>query len=117
MRNQRKILSGILKASDLSEFEKKVYSVVSRIPKGQVRSYKWVAGKIGRSAACRAVGNALNKNRHTGVIPCHRVIRSDGSIGGYAKGTALKARILKREGIDCDKLHCYNLKKQRGVKW
>jgi len=116
MRNRRRILSSILKRSDFSEFEKKVYSAVSRIPEGQIRSYKWVAEKIGRPSAYRAVGNALNKNRHTDVIPCHRVIRSDGSIGGYAKGAALKAAILKREGIDGSKKCCYNHKKHKGAR-
>lgn len=91
-------------------FQKKVYSAVSRIPKGRVRSYKWVAVNISNPRAFRAVGSALNKNPYPGVIPCHRVVKSDGSIGGYSKGAALKARILKDEGIDCTAGRCYNLK-------
>ena len=84
----------------ITEFEKKVYRVVARIPKGEVRSYKWVALRIGRPRACRAVGNALNKNPYPVIIPCHRVIKSDGSLGGFAKGAAAKKRLLRREGID-----------------
>lgn len=111
MKNRQKILSHILKKDNSSEFEKRVYSAVSRIPRGEIRSYGWVAAEIGRPSAYRAVGNALNKNRHTDLIPCHRVIRSDGFLGGYAKGTARKADILRREGIDCDESRCYNRKK------
>ena len=77
-----------------TEFQKKVYAVVSGIPRGQVRTYKWVAAKIGRPRAYRAVGNALNKNPHIGKVPCHRVIRSDGSVGGFALGPARKRKML-----------------------
>ncbi|MCX5668034.1 MAG: MGMT family protein [Candidatus Omnitrophica bacterium] len=80
-------------------FEKKVYAAVSKIPRGEVRSYKWVAVKIGRPKACRAAGNALNKNPYMGMVPCHRVIRSDGSIGGFAKGARRKIALLKSESI------------------
>jgi len=79
-------------------FETRVYLAVSRIPRGEVRSYKWVAVKIGDPDAYRAVGNALNKNPYIGKVPCHRVIRSDGSIGGFAKGVACKRRMLKADG-------------------
>ncbi len=83
-----------------TEFERKVYIVVSKIPKGEVRSYKWVAEKIGCPRACRAVGGALSRNPNPVIVPCHRVVKSDGSLGGYSKGIALKKKILKREGID-----------------
>ena len=82
-----------------TDFEKRVYAAVMKIPRGETRSYKWVAAKIGRPKACRAVGNALNKNPYIGVVPCHRVIRSDGSIGGFAKGTRLKKEMLKTETV------------------
>ena len=100
MKSRREILSDILKDRNLSEFEKKVYRAVFEIPRGEVRSYKWVAKRIGLSGAYRAVGNALNKNPYPKVIPCHRIIKSDGSIGGYAKGIASKRMLLKSEGID-----------------
>lgn len=85
----------------VTEFENKVYCAVSKIPKGQVRSYKWVAAAIGRPNSARAVGNALNKNPYAPAVPCHRVVKSDGSIGGFARGVAAKRRLLKAEGIDC----------------
>ncbi len=78
-------------------FRKKVYAAVRKIPRGSVLTYKEVAEQIGNPQAFRAVGNALNKNRDPRV-PCHRVIRSDGSIGGYARGENVKACILKKEG-------------------
>jgi len=86
-----------MKRVKLTDFEKQVYYVVSRIPLGEVRSYKWVAAKIGRPRAYRAVGNALHKNPFAPIIPCHRVIKSDGSIGGFARGKAAKNRLIKRE--------------------
>lgn len=78
-------------------FQESIYRVVKKIPKGKVLTYKQVAEKIGKPGAYRAVGNALNKNRNKDV-PCHRVIRSDGKIGGYAWGNKKKKEILKREG-------------------
>lgn len=100
MRRRHRILSTISKNKDLTEFEKSVYKAVFDIPSGQTRSYKWVAEKIGNGRSYRAVGNALNKNPYPGTIPCHRVIRQDGSIGGYSKGNGLKKRLLKSECID-----------------
>ncbi|MDO8535893.1 MAG: MGMT family protein [Candidatus Omnitrophota bacterium] len=84
----------------LTDFEKKVYAMVMKIPLGKTRSYKWVAAKIGSPKACRAVGNALNKNPYIGIVPCHRVVRSDGSIGGFARGVNNKRKLLKSELID-----------------
>lgn len=104
MPQQRAILSTISKDRGLSAFEKAVYRAVARIPRGEVRSYLWVAKAIGRPGASRAVGNALNKNPYPGPIPCHRVVRSDSSVGGFAKGQASKRRLLKSEGVDIIKL-------------
>lgn len=81
-----------------SEFQKTVYSVVKKIPKGKVMTYKEVAIAIGRPRAYRAIGNALNKNTNP-KIPCHRVICSNKNIGGYRMGTANKIKILKKEGV------------------
>lgn len=78
-------------------FTEKVYMVVKKIPKGKVLTYKEVAHLAGNSKASRAVGNILNKN-HDKSIPCHRVIRSDGKLGGYNRGEEIKVRILKKEG-------------------
>ena len=79
-------------------FEDKVYYVVSKIPKGKVMTYKEVACKIGYPSAYRAVGRSLNRNRNP-KVPCYRVIRSDGSLGGYNRGDKLKKKILKQEGF------------------
>ncbi len=87
----------------LTLFQAKVYKVVKTIPKGQVRSYQWVARQIGRPGACRAVGNALNKNPFAPKVPCHRIVKSDGSLGGFAKGAKEKLRLLKKEGVTLQK--------------
>ncbi len=82
----------------ISGFQKKVFSACSRIPRGKVSTYSRIARAIGQPGAARAVGNALNRNRSPSV-PCHRVVRSDGTVGGYAHGTSKKERLLKSEGI------------------
>ncbi|MBI4353924.1 MAG: MGMT family protein [Candidatus Omnitrophica bacterium] len=75
-------------------FEERVYAVVRGIPKGQVRSYRWVAERLGDAHLARAVGQALKRNPDSQHTPCHRVIRSDGSLGGYAWGPAANRRRL-----------------------
>ncbi len=81
----------------LTAFQQTVYRAVARIPRGETRSYQWVARTIGRPGAVRAVGNALNRNPFAPRVPCHRVIRSDGSLGGFASGPLAKQRLLDRE--------------------
>ncbi len=81
----------------LTEFEKAVYEAVLSIPFGSTRSYRWVAQKIGRPNSARAVGNALNKNPYAPYVPCHRVVASDGSLGGYSLGLKKKRLLLDRE--------------------
>ena len=71
-------------ADKLTKFQWQVLRVTSTIPMGQTRSYKWVAEKLGRPKAVRAVGQALRRNPYPLMIPCHRVIKSDGSLGAYA---------------------------------
>lgn len=78
-------------------FKDRVLEVVRKIPKGSIMTYKEVAIKAGRPKAYRAVGNILNKN-YDHTVPCHRVIRSDGTLGDYNKGFRIKAAILKKEG-------------------
>jgi methylated-DNA-[protein]-cysteine S-methyltransferase len=85
MRNQ-------LKASD-------VYDLLVKIPKGKVTTYGDIAKALGSPHASRAVGRILNKNPNPIVVPCHRVVMSDGSIGGYAFGKARKMELLKKEGL------------------
>ena len=80
-------------------FQLRVYAVVRRIPRGQVRSYSWVAAQLGNPHLARAVGQALHRNPWPIRVPCHRVICSDGSLGGYAWGAAKKRRLLARERL------------------
>lgn len=79
-----------------SMFINKVLATVLKIPKGKTLTYKEVATLAGSPNACRAVGNILNKN-YDPKIPCHRVVRSDGKIGGYNRGAERKREILKKE--------------------
>ncbi len=80
-----------------TDFQKKVWDSLLRIPYGEIRSYKDIAVDIGNEKACRAVGNANNKNPIFIVIPCHRVIGSSGKLVGYAGGLDMKERLLKLE--------------------
>ena len=82
----------------ISEFQQKVYNFVKTIPSGKTATYKEVAIAIGRPKAYRAVGNALNKNPFAPIVPCHRVIRSGGGLGGYVLGSDKKLELLKSEG-------------------
>lgn len=83
----------------MSDFAQAVRSVVSQIPRGAVMSYKEVAAKAGNPKAARAVANIMAKNFDPG-IPCHRVIRSDGKLGGYNRGgIAAKKQLLELEGV------------------
>jgi O-6-methylguanine DNA methyltransferase len=88
-----------------SEFERAVWSKAQEIPRGEVRPYGWIAAEIGRPKAVRAVGSALGHNPIPLVIPCHRVVRSDGLIGQYSLGGASNKRtMLAAEGLDPDEL-------------
>lgn len=78
-------------------FEISVYECIMKIPLGQTRSYAWVAKKIGNPKATRAVAQALHRNPWPLIIPCHRIISSDGNIGGYAYGIELKRMFLELE--------------------
>ncbi|MDP8266948.1 MAG: MGMT family protein [Candidatus Aceula meridiana] len=81
----------------LTDFQWRVLKAITQIPLGQTRSYAWVAKKVKSPKAVRAVGQALKKNPYPVVIPCHRVIRSDGSLGGYALGLRRKRILLELE--------------------
>jgi O-6-methylguanine DNA methyltransferase len=84
----------------VTEFERAVLLKAREIPRGEVRTYGWIAAQIGHPAAVRAVGSALRKNPVPVLIPCHRVVRSDGHIGEYALGgSANKRVILAAEGV------------------
>ncbi len=79
-------------------FQQAVLSACATIPAGQVRPYGWIASKIDNPGSVRAVGTALGKNPIPLLIPCHRVVRSDGSLGNYAFGAEIKRELLIREG-------------------
>lgn len=83
-------------------FQKKVWRAIAQIQKGQVLTYKELAQKIGRPKAFRAVANAVGANPLPIQIPCHRVIRSDGSLGGYSApgGIKTKKKLLQKEGVN-----------------
>jgi methylated-DNA-[protein]-cysteine S-methyltransferase len=80
-----------------TDFERQVWSLLKEVPYGETRTYKWVAEKVGKPHAFRAAGNALGKNPIPIIFPCHRIIESDGSIGGYSSGIDIKRRLLEIE--------------------
>lgn len=83
----------------MNSFTEKVYKAAARIPKGRVSTYALVAKAIGKPRVARAVGNALNKSPGMPSCPCHRVVKSDGGLGGFETGPAAKKKLLSREGI------------------
>ena len=102
-RQLREYFAGERRAFDLplapegTDFQKKVWQELLQIPYGETRSYKQLAAQVGNERASRAVGGALNKNPLAIVVPCHRVVGSDGSLTGFAGGVTLKAGLLKLE--------------------
>ena len=84
-----------------TKFQLKVWAYLSKIPRGSVKTYSQVAKAIGKPLAVRAVANAIGKNPYPRKIPCHRVIRSNGLLGGYSgkRGIKTKRFLLKKEGI------------------
>jgi O-6-methylguanine DNA methyltransferase len=88
-----------------TDFERDVWRMALEIPRGEVRPYGWIAAEIGRPKAVRAVGSALGHNPVPLIVPCHRVVRSDGTIGQYSLGGPENKRtILTAEGLDPDRL-------------
>jgi O-6-methylguanine DNA methyltransferase len=83
--------------STLQPFRRAVLETARTIPFGEVRSYQWIAARIGNAHAVRAVGTALGRNPVPVIVPCHRVLRTDGTLGGYAFGLDLKQRFLALE--------------------
>ncbi|RLG12690.1 MAG: cysteine methyltransferase [Candidatus Nanohalarchaeota archaeon] len=94
----------------MTNFSKKVLELTKQIPKGKITTYRQLAAAAGNPKACRAVGGTLNKNKHPIVIPCHRVIKSTGEVGGYSGGTVKKVALLKKEGIPIKNSKIVNLK-------
>ncbi len=91
-------------------FNEKCYDVLRLVPKGKVTTYKKIANKLNTNAY-RAVGNAMNKNPYAPEVPCHRVINSNGFIGGFAHGVKDKIEMLKKEGVEIDDFGYIDLKK------
>lgn len=81
------------------DFNQRVWNICKRIPKGRVSTYGLIAKALG-TKAYRAVGNALNKNPYAPEVPCHRVVNSNGKVGGFAKGLKAKKKLLEKEGLE-----------------
>ena len=90
--------------SAMHDLDASILKVLTRIPRGEVRSYAWVARQAGRPKAVRAVGSVCARNAVPFVVPCHRVVPSTGGIGEYAFGRKLKRELLRREGVDVEAL-------------
>jgi methylated-DNA-[protein]-cysteine S-methyltransferase len=84
----------------ISPFELRVYDELMKIGRGAIISYGELAVAAGKPGAARAVGNAMRKNPLPVIVPCHRVVHSDGSIGGFGGGGDLKRKMLAMEGVD-----------------
>jgi methylated-DNA-[protein]-cysteine S-methyltransferase len=89
----------LLNLSKLTDFSAKVLKQACKIPRGKVATYSGLAAKVGAPRAARAVGTALANNPFPIIIPCHRVVRADGSLGGFGGGLKMKRELLDREGV------------------
>lgn len=96
-------MSRVSKNKKLTDFSKIVWLALKKIPCGRVTTYKEIAKYLGRPKAARAVGNACNRNPDAPTVPCHRVVKSDGGLGGYARGVKKKIELLEKEGVRAEK--------------
>jgi methylated-DNA-[protein]-cysteine S-methyltransferase len=87
-----------------TDLEQQVMETMARIPRGEVRTYSWLAQQVGRPRAVRAVANVVARNVIPFIVPCHRVVPATGGVGKYAYGSKMKRELLKREGVDVDEL-------------
>jgi methylated-DNA-[protein]-cysteine S-methyltransferase len=94
------------------DFSERVLRITERIPAGRVSTYGELAKALGGVGFSRAVGMALSKNPHPVTVPCHRVVRSDGRIGGYSRGVAEKIRLLSKEGVIVEKSRVCDFEKK-----
>ncbi|CAA6810332.1 MAG: Methylated-DNA--protein-cysteine methyltransferase (EC [uncultured Campylobacterales bacterium] len=92
-------------------FNEQCYDLLIKIPEGKITTYKLMAEALNIPKAYRAVGNAMAKNKVPIIIPCHRVVKSDGGIGGFALGAARKIELLEEEGITIKNNIVINLRK------
>ena len=84
---------------NMTEFADKVWAALKTVPAGKVTTYQLLAKAIGQPRAFRAVGTVLHNNKQLIILPCHRVVKSDGGISGYAGGANKKIALLKKEGV------------------
>jgi len=94
--------SKLLDPTTCTPFQWRVLTVAKAIPRGEVRTYAWLAAQVGCPRGARAAGNALARNPFPLILPCHRVVRGDGSLGGYHGGREMKRALLKMEGVSLD---------------
>lgn len=90
-----------LKIANYSVFSQKVWREVKKIPYGEVRSYKWIGKKL-NTRGYRAIGRILSLNPFPLLIPCHRVVKKNGSLGGFSQGEEIKKKLLEIEGVFCE---------------
>lgn len=96
-----------------ADFKQKVWAALKLIPRGRVATYKEIAKFIGSPKAARAVGNACGKNLDAPRVPCHRVVKSDGGLGGYSGGVKRKIYLLKKERVKIKRGKMENFKEKR----
>ena len=84
----------------MTSFQLECYEALKKVPPGKVISYGGLAGMIGRPNAHRAVGSAMNKNPYAPKVPCHRVVKSNGELGGFADDIGVKIKRLHKEGVE-----------------
>jgi len=95
----------------MSDFANRVWKATKKIPVGKLATYGQLAVTIGCPGAARAVGNALHQNPYAPIVPCHRVVKSTGEVGGFADGPKKKIALLKSEGIEIVSGRVVNLEK------
>jgi len=88
-----------VKSNTCKSFDERCYDLLLQIPKGKVTTYREIAHALG-TKAYRAVGQAMNRNPNLVTVPCHRVVNSNGEVGGYAEGSARKIELLREEGVE-----------------
>jgi methylated-DNA-[protein]-cysteine S-methyltransferase len=96
---QRATFPDELDLSPATVFQREVWQLTRLIPYGETRSYGWVAEQLGKAGAERAVGQALGQNPLPIIVPCHRVVASDGKLGGYSGGVEMKRYLLRQEAL------------------
>lgn len=92
--------------------DKKIYKKLLEVPKGKITTYGELAKAVGMKNGQRAVGKIMNKNPYPVIVPCHRVVKSDGKVGGYAYGEEIKSNMLQKEGIEIKNGKISNLEKR-----